>query len=365
MKLLEKILFATDFSQAADSALQMAISIAKTFKSELILIHVLPEIKDSPLASDRVVGSAAKRLKEIQDTINRNGISVSEPITPFGSAFDQIIQCANNYDVNVIIIGSGEKTRGDKFPLGITAEKLIRHANQPVWVVKKGASPTIKKILCPVDFSEPSHRALTNAIQLSRNFHTDLAILTVIEPLQSVYGKKIDTSGDIQKIYAKNQNIQFAQFLRDFDFDNVSWNKVTRQGAPDQEILKQIWDTKPDLLIMGSEGRTGLARLLWGSVAEKVIREMPCSVITVKWEDVFRLRLETQITDIETHFKHGQELLEKGIPEEAVCQFEYIVSKDMMFAPAWEGLADAHSRLNHKEKSKYCREMAKQIRRTL
>ena len=365
MKLLEKILFATDFSQAADNALQMANSIAKTFKSELIVIHVLPEIKDSPLASEMVEGSVAKRLKETQDTIKRNGITVNEPITTFGSAFDQIIQYANNYDVNVIIIGSGEKTRGDKFQLGITAEKLIRHANQPVWVVKKGASPIIKKILCPVDFSEPSRRALTNAIHLSRNFHTDLAILTVIELLPNVYGKRIDVSGDIQKVYEKNQNIQFAQFLREFDFHNVSWNKVIRQGVPDQEILNQVRGTKPDLLIMGSEGRTGLARLLWGSVAEKVIREMPCSVITVKWEDVFRLRLESQISDIETHLKQGQELLEKGFPEEAICQFEYIVSKDMMFAPAWEGLAATHDCLNHKEKSKHCREMAKRIRQTL
>jgi nucleotide-binding universal stress UspA family protein len=110
----------------------MANSIAKTFKSELIVIHVLPEIKDSPLAFEMVESSVAKRLKEIQDTIKRNGITVNEPITTFGSAFEQIIQYANNYDVNVIIVGSGEKTRGDKFQLGITAEKLIRHANQPV-----------------------------------------------------------------------------------------------------------------------------------------------------------------------------------------------------------------------------------------
>jgi hypothetical protein len=61
-------------------------------------------------------------------------------------------------------------------------------------------------------------------------------------------------------------------------------------------------------------------------------------------------RSEAQFWEIETHFKQGQELLEQGLPEESVCIFEDLVSKDMMFASAWEGLADAHGRLNHKEK---------------
>jgi nucleotide-binding universal stress UspA family protein len=53
--------------------------------------------------------------------------------------------------------------------------------------------------------------------------------------------------------------------------------------------IRAIHDTKPDLLVMGSQGKTGLTRIIMGSTTEKVIREMPCSVITVKQEHVIRL----------------------------------------------------------------------------
>lgn len=366
MKLVEKILFATDFSQAADNALQMAISVAKTFSSEIIMIHVIREPQDSPLALDRLKNAATKRFKGIQSDIKKEGIQVDEPIVAVGTPFDQIIQFAASRDVNVIIIGSGEKERGDRFRLGITAERLVRRSNKPVWVVKRGSPPLIKKILCPVDFSEPSRRALTNAIHLSRNFQADLTVLTVVEPLSSIYRAAAGALAKAEeKTWLEQEQFQFDKFLRGFDFHNLTWTKALRQGKPHQEILAMARETKCDLLVMGSEGRTGLARIFLGSVAEKVIREIPCSVITVKSEHAVRLKLGAEIATIDTHFKEGKELLEKGFPVEALRQFEIVIDMDKMYAPAWEGLAAAHSRLGHEEESKKCKEVARHIRQTL
>lgn len=255
----------------------------------------------------------------------------------------------------------------DKFQLGITAEKIVRKANKPVWVVKKGGAKPIKKILCPVDFSEPSKRALTNAIHLTRSFQAELVVLTVIQTPSSLYPNDFvyGLNSDPQETYRKLQQTEFDTFLRDFNFHNIKWDKVIVEGTPYQEILHITQKTASDLLIMGPTGKTGLTRILMGSVAEKVIREMPCSVLTMKSEHIIRLKLQTEIADIETHFKQGKDLLKKGLPEEALSQFQNCISKDMMFAPAWEGLAAAHGRLNHKEKSAFCREIAKQIRQTL
>ncbi len=76
--------------------------------------------------------------------------------------------------------------------------------------------------------------------------------------------------------------------------------------------MKVVTEKHTDLIIMGSAGKTGLSRILLGSVAEKVTREVPCSVITMKSEDAIRLYIEAQIDDLETHFKEGRESLEEG-----------------------------------------------------
>jgi universal stress protein E len=365
MKLLERILLATDFGQASHDALQMAVSVAKTFHSRIIPIHVIPKIQNSPLAAEMVEKTVTERLEKIYSAISKEGVTVVEPVAVTGTPFDQIIQHAGISDVNVIMVGSGEEGKEEKSRLGITAERLIRKSNKPVWVVKRGTPPAIREMICPVDFSQTSARALTNAIHLARNFQAELSVMTVIQDIWRAHPTVGKVAAKEKGVYVKREESEFQRFLQKFDFHNVNWNQVIREGKPSEEILNLVRERQADLLVMGSVGRTGLARILIGSVAGKVVREMPCSVVTVKSEHAIRLRLEAEIDDITTHFKEGGELLAKGFPAEAIRQFEYCVDKDMMFAPAWEGLAAAHKRLGHDEESRKCTERAKYVRKRL
>ena len=283
MRSLEKILLATDFGQAAQDTCAMGLYLAKTYNSEIIVVHVIPEIKNSPIPLDTVRDAAAGEVEEIKDDLHRQGIQKVESVVSLGSPFDQIIRLAEDHDVNAILIGSGEKTKEDRFPLGITAEKVIRKSGRPVWVVKRGTSPAVKNILCPVDLSEPSARALTNAIQLSRMLGGRLTVLTVWEPLKQFY----EHMGHwfTEESWTTDES-RFDNFLTSFDFQNLSWSKIDRKGTAHEEILAVSREMRADLLVMGSVGRTGLSRILIGSVAEKVIREMPCSVVTFKAEPV-------------------------------------------------------------------------------
>jgi nucleotide-binding universal stress UspA family protein len=206
---------------------------------------------------------------------------------------------------------------------------------------------------------------LTNAIHLARNFEAELTVFTAIEPLSNIYQTLVKVPAKLGSTYKKDQKAQFERFMDDFDFHNVQWKKAVCEGNPPEEILNAARTPKSDLIVMGSQGRTGVARMLIGSVAEKVIREMPCSVVTVKTEHAIRLRLETEIADLEARFKAGQELLDKGFPAEALRQFEGVVTKDMTFAPGWEGLAVAHNRLGQKEEAKECKQRAQHIRKKL
>ena len=342
--------------------MQTAVFVAKQFNSEICLLHVMPGTVDF---CSNVRGMFMKkvddRLQEIAEQIRAEGIQGVETVVDNGVPFDQIDKHATERDVNVIIMGAGKSADGGPFRLGTTAARIRRKATKPVWIVKPGASPQINKILCPVDCSKSSGRALKNAIHLSRRFPAELTVLTVVQGLPDYYERFGEVAAEAEEASAQEQLPQFEQFLGDFDFHDVSWNKVIRYGKPYREILAVARETKSDLLVMGSVGRTGLSRILMGGVARRVALEMPCSIVTVKSEHAIRLRLDAEIADIAAHLKQGQELLERGFPEEALSQFQHCIAKDMMYAPAWEGLAAAHRRLDHEEEAEKCKERARSI----
>jgi nucleotide-binding universal stress UspA family protein len=362
MKLLEKILLATDFSGSSESAVKMALTLAEKFDSEIILLHVLPDDRNLERFMEMLKNAAHDQLTAIREEIGRTGVKTADPVVVTGRHIDQIIQLADAQDVNLVLIGSGAKERGEKFRLGTTAEKVVRRANKPVWVMKWHAPSSITRILCPVDFSDPSGRALNNAIHLARNFQAGLTVLTVIAPLMdTLSGLEVQLAPEQETIVRKQRSL-FDRFLQDFDFHEVNWSKEVRQGKPDEEILKTLSEGKSDLLVMGTTGRTGLSRILMGTVTQKVVREVPCSFIATKAEDVIRLRLETEISYLETHFENGKQLLAKGFAKEALNQFQLCLNIDDLYVPAWEGLAAAHERSGRKKEAANCLEQANEIR---
>ena len=362
MKMLEKILVATDFDRSADDALNTVQALASAFNSQVILIHVIPKIPDSPVNLRTLKADSRKRLRELKSRLNGQGVRTGNSVVAVGSPFDQIIQVSELLDVNVIVAGSGDSVDGGRGSLAFTSERLVRKASKPVWVVKAGTLPVFGRILCAVDFSDPSARALTNAIHLARTFQAELTVLTVTQTLAGLYVASAVLARDAQSKFHRQEQKRFDEFLVQFDFTDVQWTKAMRQGVPEREILKFAQDASVDILVMGSVGRTGLARILMGTVAARVLREMPCSVITVKAEHAIRLQVEAEIADIEKQWERGQELLAKGFPEEAMGQFHNCLHKDNLYVPALQGLADAHERMGHREESERCSHTAKFIR---
>ena len=263
MKLLGKILVAMDFKHASEEALGMSLFLAKEFDSEIILIHVIPEIKDFQMARGKIRKKVTDKLKHMEMDLKRKGIASVETITRFGIPFERIMEHAEELDVNLIVVGSG---KGDKkFPLGITAERVMIYADKPVLVVKQGSRPFIRRILCPVDFSETSRRALKNAIHLSKTFQAHLTVLTVFEPLLSNYFGVGQTPGERkEKILVKRQQQQFDRFLQGFNLENLDWKKTIRGGSPIRKFFVPLTKRNPIYSLWGLWGKRDFRECLWG-----------------------------------------------------------------------------------------------------
>src|SRR5262245_767713 len=134
----------------------------------------------------------------------------------------------------------------------------------------------IHTILHPTDFSAPSGHALGFACALARDYGARLVVLHVT-PLQPVFAGEGMPPPDPEEIRAAGD--EQLRKLR-LPADDVRAERRLESGAAAAEILRVAREINADLIVMGTHGRTGLGRLLMGSVAEQVVRKAPCPVLT-------------------------------------------------------------------------------------
>ncbi|HEY3452624.1 MAG TPA: universal stress protein [Myxococcales bacterium] len=141
-----------------------------------------------------------------------------------------------------------------------------------------------RKILCPVDFSEPSRRAMHVAAQLAREHRAELMLLHVYQAPGVSFPEATFLAGDevLQQLVEMvlKSLAEWKEEAARAGAPEVTTH--TAMGTPYAEILRFAEKQECDLLVMGTHGRTALARVFIGSVAEKVVRHAPCPVLTVR-----------------------------------------------------------------------------------
>ncbi|MCL4305693.1 universal stress protein [bacterium] len=148
-----------------------------------------------------------------------------------------------------------------------------------------------RKILCPVDFSEPSTRALVAAEELARRYEAELHVLHVVPPVPLV--ELPPGSGTVAfdvKKYETELLTSYQNFLNEIITANikpgVNVSQHLEMGDPAHEIIVMAEELKSDLIVIATHGRTGLRRFFFGSVAEAVVRRSPCAVLTIPAHDL-------------------------------------------------------------------------------
>jgi nucleotide-binding universal stress UspA family protein len=144
----------------------------------------------------------------------------------------------------------------------------------------------VKRILVPVDFSKDSLNAVTYAAEFAQPFGAELLLLYVVEPIY--YATPTDP-------YAVNANVavlieeqrrlgeqQLARIGADLEKKGQRFRALIKSGSPPQQITDTAKRQRANLIIMATHGRTGLAHMFMGSVAEKVVRTAACPVLTVR-----------------------------------------------------------------------------------
>ncbi|MBJ6723212.1 universal stress protein [Geomesophilobacter sediminis] len=144
--------------------------------------------------------------------------------------------------------------------------------------------PNFARILFATDFSESSEHAFSYALSLARQFESHLTILHVInEPvdLRGFYVPHVSFE-NLEKEIHEGAEKMLTKFCATHLGDFKNYETLIVTGIPYEEILKRAELEKASLIVLGTQGRSGIDHLLFGSTAERVVRKAACPVVTVR-----------------------------------------------------------------------------------
>lgn len=139
----------------------------------------------------------------------------------------------------------------------------------------------IERILVPIDFSESSLRALDDAVEFSRPYEAELILLFVVERGFYESPLLVPDSGALLKHQARATEEKLEEMCRDLGKQGVKCRTLVEFGVAYQAIIEAANKAHANLIVISSHGRTGLAHVLIGSVAERVVQHAVCPVLVI------------------------------------------------------------------------------------
>jgi nucleotide-binding universal stress UspA family protein len=299
--IIRNILVPIDFSKISVQTIETAKRLADRFGANIHVAHVhhwqYPADFMGPLAlrgKARTSFEEHRRqtlTEELKMVAQANGLSPALIHLQEGaSAFHEICRLAQEIPADLVIMPTHGYTGLKHVLLGSTAERVVQHSPCPVFIVrekkqrsKTGRRLSIKTIVVPVDFSSCSRDGLQYAIGFANEFGARIILLhvTYLGYIYSIEGTVPYDFHGLQEAARKTAERQMRRLVRTVNFGGVKFEAVFTDGSPVLDICAFAKDRDADLIITSTHGLTGLQHVLMGSIAEKVVRHPPCSVLVV------------------------------------------------------------------------------------
>lgn len=293
-----KVLIPLDGSAFAERVLTFVQEVAKPHECDLLLMHVTQPLQYyAVLAPDAMTTvditqwreEAEKYLQRITDKLEAEGCHVI-PMRVEGDVASTICDMADAQDVDLIAMTTHGRSGIEKWVLGSVADRVIRSANQPIFLVRpqEGQAPpsSLRRILVPLDGSRLAEKALPQAIDLAKANGSEIWLLQSVE-FPEYWGEEYAgmhtlpalISTEEQEAAAQEYLEQVAETLAN---EGIPTQIVVTTGHAASAISDVVADNGMDLIIMCTHGRSGLSRWVFGSVAEKVVRLAECPVLLLR-----------------------------------------------------------------------------------
>lgn len=281
---MQRILAATDFSIRSQRALRRAGLLARQTGAQLTLLHVVDEDQPAHLIElerregEKILTELSGSIAELRDIQCLNVVMAGDP-------FDAILRTATSAFSDLIVMGAHRKQLLRDIFVGTTIERVVRTGPCPVLMVNNEAAHPYSRLLAAVDMSDVSAHAMRSAKALGFLNNAHVTAVHAFEALAKsklfladVPKDRIDAYVDEEQLRASAELVTFLQSL---EIDDSAWSRRVREGAPLPIISGAVTELRPDLLIIGTHGRSGIAKVLLGSVAECALRALDVDILAV------------------------------------------------------------------------------------
>jgi nucleotide-binding universal stress UspA family protein len=289
---LDQILCPVVPSNSSDEGLRCAIALARAHGAKLYVLNCVDEF--APAAALERVETREALKKSIERSVDLHNVSGDvgplnwEPIIAEGQPADAITREAAERKVGLIVMSSRHRPFAAAL-LGSTAEMVSRTAPCPLFVVRLGGDRPVngthgiafKRVLVATDFSSDSELALRYGFSLAQKYQSHLHLLHVLTD-SPTKGEEIDwsTPGADSPYYAAARRLHES-----IPAEVHLWSEVThavREGKPFREILSYAAEHQIDLICIGAHGKSSQSGGLFGSNADRVLRESPSPVLVLR-----------------------------------------------------------------------------------
>ncbi len=271
---MKRILVPTDFSEQAENALKIAVQIAKTYGSEIFILHSMEmplhlSTSDSGALPEAIyfMKLAEKRFGELREKDYLQGISIQETLGR-SEIYEDIEEACKKNKINLIVMGSTGASGFKEMFVGSNTEKVVRTSNTPVLVIKNNDPEFIvKDFVFASDFSLKGQGAFKKAQKFAQKIGAKIHLLLVNTPgnfITSVEG------------YSLMEN-----FVKGKDIDSYTLN-IYNDTSVEKGILNFATHIDAQLIGMGTHGRKGLSHFFNGSISEDLVNHANRSIITFK-----------------------------------------------------------------------------------
>lgn len=294
MKTYQHVLVGVDFSPASRSAFQAGARFARASGAPITAMHVV-----DPKLSESMKEAHGWNDLELFQHIEKTLVEfVSESLVDaplnlrteldVGQPFQGLIGARQRLGADLLVLGTRGTEHGPN-QIGTVAAKCMRKAPADVLLVREGLGGPFQHITACVDLSETSAKAVSAARHVAE---VDAARLDCLLVNQSALALSMDYGGfvppvssiDMQSMaHWEHELDSFLRPLMRTAGAGLTWNAFVKERVNVREaILEHMGQTKTDLVVLGTRGKTDLRTLLIGTTAEKIVTHAPCSILTVK-----------------------------------------------------------------------------------
>jgi len=280
---MKRLLVATDFSTRSDRAIRRATLIARKLGAALTLVHVVDV--DQPaarVASEKA--SAAVLLKEAASSLSEIDGIEAEWMAVADDVHVGILAAARECASDLIVVGPHRHRLRDVF-VGTTAERVAQNSSFPLLIAAEPPTAHYKRTLLALGLDEASRTAALTALAIGVFDHTDVVIMHAFDAIAANMMKRTGAPTSELKDYLKEEENAAAEKLRilrsELGLPSTCQAVVAMKGTPAVTILDSAEAFRSDLVVVGTNQRTGIERMFVGSVAAEVIRDAKHDILII------------------------------------------------------------------------------------